>query len=151
MKITKFAVDDVNEHKEELIVMLKQSFKSSFPKESFTIDSFAKRLESLKEYLKKSKAILFGCEQNDELIGFIWFFVKDKNTIHINHFVVEKHSRGLGVGTALWKQVENYANKEKLKDIELFVTKDNESAVEFYNKRKFEIERFVMKKRLIND
>lgn len=146
-----FTADDVNDHKEELILMLKQSFKSSFPKQEFTINSFAKRIESLKRYLKESKAILYGCEKNGVLIGFIWFFVKDNNTIHINHFVVEEHSRGLGVGTMLWKQVEDYAIKEKLNDIELLVTKDNESAIDFYNKRKFEIERFVMKKRLFND
>src|SRR5699024_2898253 len=122
---------------------------SSFPGREFTINSFEMRIESLNDYLLKNEAMLYGCEKNNELIGFIWFFVKNKETIHINHFVVDEQYQGLGIGKLLWEQVEKYASKEALKEIELFVTKSNETAVSFYTKRDFEVKRFVMKKRLL--
>jgi len=148
MKIMKLTIDDVKNHKKELISMLKQSFKSSFPGQDFSEESYENRIESLKNFLKENKAIIFGCKKTDILIGFIWFFRKDSNTIHINHFVVDEQYRRLGVGKLLWNQVEEHAINEKLIDIELFVTKENDSAVNFYTKRDFEIDRFVMKKRL---
>lgn len=148
MKIIRLTIDDVKKHKKELIYMLKQSFGSSFPGQEFSNNSFEKRIESLENFLKEKKAIIYGCEKTDELIGFIWFFGKDTKTIHINHFVVDERFRRLGVGKLLWDQVEKYAIDENLVDIELLVTTENESAVNFYTKRNFEIDRLVMKKRL---
>lgn len=128
--------------------MLQQSFEKSFPNDSNETHSFEKRIESLKKYLSNNQAIFYGVIEQDELVGFIWFFEKDNRTIHINHFVVDEKHRGLGIGKTLWNAVEEYAINKQIADIELFVTKENETAVNFYTNREFKVDRLVMKKRL---
>src|SRR5699024_5308942 len=93
--------------------------------------------------------IIFGCKNNDKIIGFVWFFIKNNTfpkTIHVNHFVVSEEFRGKGLGKDLWEKVEEFAINNDIEDIELLVSKNNENAVNFYLKSNFEIERFVMKK-----
>lgn len=149
MKIVRLSIDDIIKCESKIVSLLKQSFEKSFPKKFFSDNTFQDRVESLKEYLGNNQAVVYGCINNGELIGFIWFFEKDKETIHINHFVIDEKYRGLGVGKILLNFVENYATNNKLSNIELFVTKDNESAVHFYNKRDFKVERYLMSKRLL--
>lgn len=152
MEIYKLTINDVEKYKEEIKNMLKQSFEKSFPESSLDNTSFDNRIESLKLYINEEKALVYGSKSGKSLAGFVWFFEKDTpkgKLIHINHFVVDENFRGLGVGSALWNKVESYANEREIEEIELLVTKSNVDAVNFYTKRNFEVERLVMKKRLL--
>ena len=54
--------------------------------------------------------------------------------LHVNHFVVNELSRGLGVGTMLMKEVEQYAKDNEIKSIDLMVTSSSHS-VKFYERK----------------
>lgn len=152
MKIFELTIEDVEDYKIDIMTMLKQSFGESFQKENFDITYFSNRVELLKTYINENKAIVYGVKNERHLIGFIWFFKKEnlsEKIIHINHFVVHENFRRQNIGKALWIEVEKYADKQGISEIELLVTKDNENAVNFYKRRNFEVERLVMKKRLI--
>ena len=150
MEIFKFAIEDFEKYKIDIMTMLKQSYEKSFPTRSIDTASLLKRVEALKLYISENKAVVYGSKIGLSLAGFIWFFEKDSinnKIIHINSFVVHKDFRRQGVGRALWIEVEKYANQKGIPEIELIVTKDNEDAVDFYKKSNFEVERLVMKKR----
>ncbi|WP_158591757.1 GNAT family N-acetyltransferase [Oceanobacillus halophilus] len=152
MQIFKLTIDDIEKYKEEIVTMLKQSFEKSFPELNYEPTSFYDRVESLKVYLNEKKALVYGSEIDESLAGFVWFFEKDTpkgKLIHINHFVVDENFRRRGLGNTLWNMVEEYASKRGIEEIELLVTKNNENAVNFYLNRNFEVERLVMKKRLL--
>lgn len=152
MEICKLSIEDVQRYREEIINMLKQSFEKSFPEISFDFSSFNNRFESLTSYISEEKALVYGAKNGENLAGFVWFFEKDTpngKLIHINHFVVDECFRRLGAGSALWNKVESFASKRGIEEIELLVTKNNEDAVNFYLNRNFEVERLVMKKRVL--
>jgi ribosomal protein S18 acetylase RimI-like enzyme len=151
MKIFKLTIGDVEKYSLDIKKMLRQSFEKSFPEEIFELVSFETRVDTLKNYIEKEKAIVFGCKLNENFTGFVWFFEKEileKKIIHINHFVVHENFRRLGIGKALWDEVEKYATIKGIENMELLVTEKNYEAVDFYSKRNFQIERLVMKKRL---
>lgn len=132
--------------------MLKLSLKKSFPNREIDEGYFFSRVGTLKQYIKENNATVYAVKNEIGLLGFIWFFVKvsvDEKVIHIVHFIVDEKHRGYGVGTKLLNKVEEYSFKKDIGTIELLVTKDNNEAVKFYENRDFQIERFVMKKRLL--
>lgn len=151
IKEFRLSVEDVEVFRKDIYVLLKQSFEKSFPTETFDDNEFVSRVDRLKEHLLSDKAIVYGVKLDDKLIGFVWFFVKDKGkskVVHINHFAVHKEHRGRGLGSVLLQYVESYAKKSEVRDIELIVSKDNKDAIGFYTNRGFGVERYVMKKRL---
>jgi len=150
MKIFRLALEDVENYKSDIMTLFKQSFEKSFPDTKYNVNHFESRVNSLKEYIKKESAIVYASKGNIGLTGLVWFFEKENhNLIHINHFVVHEDFRRLGIGKELWNKVEQYRREREIKEIELLVTQSNEDAVRFYLTRDFEIERLVMKKRLL--
>lgn len=148
--IFKFAIEDIEKYKMDIMTLLKQSYDKSFPEKGIDGESLQLRVESLKSYINRNKAIVYGIKIASNLAGLIWFFEKEnlnKKMIHINSFAVHEDFRNRGVGGALMNEVEKYANQKGINEIELIVTKDNKGAVDFYKQRCFEVERLVMKKR----
>lgn len=148
--VFKLTLENVDAYKADIKTMLNQSCKKSFPDIYFDDVYFCNRIELLKNYIKEGKAIVYAVKNEVELEGFVWFFEKCKQEnriIHINHFVVKEKYRSLGIGNKLLNQIENYAAKKGIKEIELFVTKKNNEAVKFYEGKSFEVERLLMKKR----
>lgn len=152
MELFKLNIDDIDAFQSDICEMLEQSFEKSFPNKTFMYSDFFNKTEKAKQYILDDKAIIHGIKDNDQLVGFVWFFRRvdsDKDIIHINHFVIHEKYRGFGLGRSLIDSVESYAKKHDIKEIELMVTKENKDTVSFYNNRNFEVERFVMKKRLV--
>lgn len=151
MIIINLTENDVAIHATEIMALIKQSYKKSFPNERFKDSYFRERVMKAQAYINEGKTVIYGYIKEEKLVGFIWFFEKSSTIqtfLHINHFVVNENYRRLGVGKTLWKEVENYAEKREIEEIELMVTKENEAAVNFYKKMDFNIERYVMSKRL---
>src|SRR5699024_159111 len=112
MKVTQLTVNDIDNHNLDIKEMLKQSFEISFPKSNFDIEYFSSKLKDLRKYIVNETGIIFGCKNNDKIIGFVWFFIKNNTfpkTIHVNHFVVSEEFRGKGLGKDLWEKVEEFA------------------------------------------
>lgn len=90
-------------------------------------------LNNMATFLKDDSAIIYVAFSDHEAIGFIWGYAIDKNTVHINYFVVLKNYRRSGVGSKL---LEKFLSKTD-KSVELLVDKDNSVAIGFYGKRGF--------------
>lgn len=152
METIRLFENDIEKHNKDFVKLLEQSFLLSFPQEDINKSSISIRIESLKRYIRDGKAIVYGSMINGKLGGFVWFFVKnslDINVIHLNHIVVEEKNRGKGVGNALFDKVESYAIEKGIKEIELIVSINNDSAVKFYENKDFEVERLIMKKSVL--
>ena len=149
MEIIDLKNHDIEIYHDKMVDLLQQSFKQSFPNKTIEIQEFDNRLKKLKEYLAEGKTKVFSVIEEDSLCGFIWFFIKDSNTIHINHFSINKDARGNGIGRKLIEAVEKFAFENQIDEIELLVTMSNDEAIGFYKKNNFKTERLVMKKRLI--
>ena len=152
MDIFRLTEDDVENYKNDIITMLKQSFIKSFPGTDINDDYYCNRIRTLKEYIKEGKAIVYATKNGTGLSGFIWFYPKDTvdgRVLHIVHFVVHDKCRRHGIGIKLLEKAEEFALSKKIQHSELIVTKDNVDAVSFYRKRDFQVKRLVMKKRLL--
>lgn len=147
--IKRLNASDINKNFDSMLSLLKSSYDISFSNNQFENEYFEDKINSLIDFIEEEKAIVFGA-LNEVLLGFIWgyprLFLGEKR-IHINHFVVDKSTRGLGVGSMLIKEIENYAIENGIELIDLMVT-SNSSSVKFYERNDFEIERYQMLKRL---
>lgn len=149
MKISELKSQEIDIYKDSIIDLLHQSFMQSFPGISIKLKELYERLEKLKDYLLTDNTKFFCVIEQENIIGFIWFFIKNNETIHVNHFSIDKNYRRKGIGKSLIKSVECFAYENQINEIELFVTTSNEDAIMFYKNNDFETERLIMKKRLI--
>lgn len=114
-------------------------------------EKLEKIIEEMEKYIDDKSAIIIGAFQEDELIGFIWGYkmiTNDKNRIHINYFVVNEKYRKQGIGRQLIRKIYEIANELKIEEIELMVTAENITAVNFYKKQGFEVERIKLCKKI---
>ncbi|MBB2184083.1 GNAT family N-acetyltransferase [Lachnospiraceae bacterium MD1] len=152
MQLVQIRSQDVKVYQEPMIKLMKQSYRLSFPDITISEEYFQQRLQLLESYLELDHAIVYAAVNRYELQGFIWFYVRESmgdKVIHIVHFVVDEEARQQGIGRKLIELVEDYALEHQILELELLVTRNNETAVEYYKKRNFEIERLIMRKRLV--
>lgn len=148
--IKKVNTTDLDKFKNELKELIKQVWLVSFPNFKLDQDFLEERLSKIRQYLENDEGIIVGAFENNTIIGYIWFFKTDSKRLHINEFVVSNRFRGEGIGTMLMAEVYKVAEKFGINQIELKVSESNKNAVEFYQHKNFEIERYLLVKK-IND
>lgn len=152
MEVIKLSIRDIDRHKLDIVDMLRQSHEISFPDDMCDYDYHVNRVKKLKTYIKNDKAIALAIRQNTKLVALVWFFEKTilgKNVLHVNHFVVDEIYRGIGLGRLLIEEVHKHGESKNISQVELLATKNNIEAVRFYEKNGYDIERFLMVKRLL--
>lgn len=84
---------------------------------------------------------LFKCfvaEVNNEIVGmalvYFRFSTWKGRTLHLEDLIVKEKMRGYGVGSALYKEVINYAKSQNVKRVEWVVLDWNEGAIKFYER-----------------
>jgi|SRR5690606_2548742 len=84
---------------------------------------------------------LFKCfvaEKDERIDGIALFYPRYSTwkgkTLHLEDLVVRQDKRGLGLGSALFKEVIAYGAKQGVRRIEWVVLNWNTTAVEFYKK-----------------
>ena len=87
------------------------------------------------EFLEDNSAKVYVYCQDNHVVGFVWTYFIDNQTVHINYFVVLHEHRNCGIGGLLIKHIMNDYNKYK---IELLVDKSNTKAINFYLRNGFE-------------
>lgn len=94
---------------------------------------------NLEEYsLKLSKfSTTIEAWYKTELIGFIALYLRENKDAFISNISVLHNFNGLGIGTKLIFNCENYLKTKSIEIIELEVNKDNLSALRFYEKFNF--------------
>ena len=106
--------------------------------------NFVPRLSNkvnIAEYAKKinTNAITFEAWQNDELIGLIaaYFNNKENKSGFITTVSTIKQYEGMGIGSRLIKMCIDYAKSNDYRSILLEVNKENNTAIQLYNKYGF--------------
>lgn len=97
--------------------------------------------ESVKAILKDENSPVLVAEENGEIIGHAFLQIhRHKNhptlkaftTLHLDDLCVDEKARGKGVGTALYRAVEELAKELGCYDITLNVWECNPAAMKFY-------------------
>lgn len=108
---------------ENLQEVINQSFKGFF---NFPI--FFNRAMQL------GKSFIIYCDEHP--CGFLWYTLKSK-CIHINTIVIGKEYQGKGIGTSVFKEIENLGKSKAYCSIELGVQGINKEAIKFYKNKNF--------------
>lgn len=98
------------------------------------------RIEVMK---KAGNSTIFLAEENNQLIGYLLAVGGSANrTKHSVYIVIGISSqyRGLGIGTKLFEQLEQWAFEHQIHRLELTVVTRNEAGVRLYEKMGFVIE-----------
>jgi ribosomal protein S18 acetylase RimI-like enzyme len=104
---------------------------------------FSTTLEFVKGFLADSNAQVLLAELNDRIIGFVHFNRTEqtehpakvaRSFISVSSLMVQEEYRHQGIGSALMREVHNWAEKQAIHDIELHVYEFNRPALNFYEK-----------------
>lgn len=102
-------------------------------------DQQEKRIEAM----KKDNSTIFVAEENNKLIGYLIAIGgnarRNKHSVYLVIGILNQY-RGLGIGTKLFKQLEEWATEHSISRLELSVLTRNEAGLRLYNKMGFDIE-----------
>lgn len=157
VEITKATLDDID----NIIEIWKDVIKwhSSFDKD-FTLD-----MEGTKNYRMMLNTALVDLSQivlvaklNQQVVGFLYGYLKKysgffrrRDVAHVSDIAVTPQYRSRGIGTLLMDYFVNYfAEKNNADEITLYVHVQNERAIKFYKKHRFETKLLTMRKSLKN-
>lgn len=80
----------------------------------------------------------FVAEQDSEITGMALFYYRYSTwkgkTIHLEDLIVKEKRRGTGAGSALYKEVINFAKAEGVRRVEWVVLDWNRHAIDFYKR-----------------
>jgi len=116
-----------------------------------TVDKQRKQLEMIE---KQENATIFLAEEKGELIGYLITIGgttnRRKHTAYIVIGVLDQY-KGKGIGTALFKQLDEWAIVHDILRLELTVVTQNEAGVSLYKKMGFEVEGMKRKSFLVKE
>jgi len=105
-----------------------------------TVDEQRKQIESM---LKTENQMIFVAESDHQLVGHLQAFGgrlrRNRKTLYLVVGVLQAHA-GRGVGTALFRTLEEWARNIGVHRLELTVMTHNAAAVALYRKMGFEVE-----------
>lgn len=142
---------ELPQYKEEFSRLFYDSHLINFPDHPYSLFEANARYETMLSYLSQGKGQLVAIVEETELIGFLWYFRKDRQRIHINEIAVSTRHRSQGLGRLLLETVLEQAKAQGIPQAELFVTCSNQVAVNFYTKNKFKPERLLLVKQLLEE
>jgi ribosomal protein S18 acetylase RimI-like enzyme len=105
--------------------------------------SIDKQMKLIENILKENHSTIFVAEESAELVGYlIAIGNKAKRKRHSVYLVIGilQSYRGKGIGTRLFRKLEEWAKKHKLRRLELTVVTRNDAGIGLYQKMGFEIE-----------
>lgn len=150
----KLSSGDFSAHKEEIKAFLIALYETNYPSANLNSKELGEeKVNQLEHYIETGKAVLFGVIKQSELIGFLWAFpyeLAGEARLHVNQFIVASKYRGMGIGTRLLQEAEDYAFEAGIPSVDLFVAENNTKAMEFYEASGYKTERRGMKKKLFN-
>ncbi|MDR6998459.1 GNAT family protein [Neobacillus niacini] len=105
-----------------------------------TAEQQRKRLEQME---KECNSTIFVAKEKNELIGYLIAISgnvkRNKHSVYLVIGILTKY-RGIGIGTKLFKQLEEWASEHNIHRLELSVVTRNEAGLRLYKKIGFEIE-----------
>ncbi len=134
------------EDAEEFVSLIKQvEAESDFMlmeagERMLSVEQQRKRMEQMK---KDGNSTILLAEQDGRLVGYLIVVGGDaKRVLHRGYLVIGilKEFRGQGIGTKLFRHLDEWAKAHHISRLELTVVTQNEMAVALYKKSGFEIE-----------
>lgn len=110
-----------------------------------------------KKLITSKDQFLFVAEYEQRVCGYLWcetfskgqsLFSAPKNYLYIQHICVDNSAKRQGIGTALFRELEDLAVKTNVGEIKLNTWFLNKTAQAFFKARGFEPYRIDMKKKL---
>ncbi len=143
------------EPKIQIIFLPKSKITNYFGviREMFAFIKTKKRLREIIDKMHENQETFYIGLLVDSLeMGFCEFNITyqlwDEKICYINHLIVKKESRGMGLGTQILDFVMNFAEREKCEGIELRSDLFRKKAHTFYYKKGFGIDCFNFRKNL---
>ena len=102
------------------------------------VPSLSSRVD-LANYAAKlfERAQRIECFDKDDLSGLLAFYLVDDQEVFITSISISPAYQGRGLGKQLLFELEDYCQKNSILRIVLRVSKDNKSAIKFYNASNF--------------
>ncbi|MYL59948.1 GNAT family N-acetyltransferase [Virgibacillus halodenitrificans] len=108
----------------------------------------------LKQIKKQSNSTILVAEMDNKLVGYVIAIGgSTQRTKHAAYLVIGilKAYRGKGLGSALFSNVTEWAERNRLLRLELTVVTENQAGIALYKKSGFNIEGTKRKSLIIND
>jgi GNAT superfamily N-acetyltransferase len=127
----------------EVVGLITQLAEVSNIEKEFQVNSFRKMFQKMAGLPEIYANFVY--ESNGKVAGFIsvvfyMTFFHRVGTEQVNELVVEKHSRGQGIGQALMQTAEQEARRRGMDELEVGTEQANFSAQQFYRKYGFDEE-----------
>lgn len=151
ISIRNLTVEEVSSYKLQLVDWFCDAYALNFPKLIFGKIEGENRYQALFNYLQSGQGNVLGLLQNDNLLGFLWYFKTPTNRLHVNEIIISPAHRSSGYGKILLEELLAIGRDEGISQVELFVTCTNQVAVNFYEKYDFRAERMLMVKNIEHD
>lgn len=151
MKIERLDIRQYDAVQSGLKGLIQDTMLCNFPDAVIDDAYYPDTLCKIRHYLEDGSAVIYAAMDEDRLCGWIWCHEIcrfDEKRLHIAHLAVEKQCRKQGIGRLLIQRVEAYALENGYSGLELFVTRSNKSAVRFYEKQGYEVDRLFLRKGL---
>lgn len=87
-----------------------------------------------KNYISKNNYMIYLCEDQEKIIGYIYIIINEQNKAKIDALFVEKDYRKKGVASKLFELAISYLRQRRVIDIEISVMSKNIAAKKFYEK-----------------
>jgi GNAT superfamily N-acetyltransferase len=127
----------------DVVELITQLAEVSTGGKEFQVNSFRKMFQKMEALPEMYANYVY--ESDGKVAGFIsvvfyMTFFHRVGTAQVNELVVDKHSRGQGIGQALMQAAEQEARRRGMDELEVGTEQENLSARQFYRKYGFDEE-----------
>lgn len=140
-------------YKQPLVSLYFDNVKSCSLTTSFLYSDAELKIAELIEYVGNGSALVFGCVDKGELVGFIWAYTvvfREEIRMYVSVVQVDAAYRGHGLGTNLLKAIENEARTAGLPALFIHSEANNQGAIRLYEREGYVMERVQLRKPISN-
>lgn len=151
MKIKKFSADVAEKNFATLTDYYYKNSKACSCMDSFVREDAEAKIKSMIAHIADGSAIVYGCLDGDELLGYIWAYrisFRDEDRVYVSEVHVSEKCRGQGMGHLLLAAVEAEAREMGVPALSIHAEADNAGAIRLYEREGYRMERVQLRKPL---
>lgn len=146
--IKEITCDELLRYQVDIEELLRLAYEASFDIEESALKRIvSEKFIDLSRNLRQQLCSVIVCIEDDEVLGFLWYFLKTDCGISkyfINFIATKSSARKKGIASHIIAYLKNLASTNSISQIELIVTSENEAAIQLYEKHAFTEYRKVM-------
>lgn len=151
MKIVRLSAEQAEKNFNTLTDFYYKNSKACSCMESFAREDAEAKINSMIAHIGDGSAIVYGCLDDDELLGYIWAYrisFRDEDRVYVSEVHVSEKCRGQGTGHLLLAAVEDEARELGVPALYIHTEADNSGAIRLYEREGYRMERVQMRKPL---